>query len=195
TNALAMGISYNFATFSDIGGGQRRYAHLTTVALSYAIADWIHLGFTTRHHVLVGGSNANSITMNAGLVIRPVEFLTFGFSGHNLIPVWNKDISRYFVASVAAQILGQLSPVFDLRMDFENKDRVAKFAFHGGLEWLIAQTFPVRIGYQYDMIMNHQYLSAGVGWFNQGSGIDFAYRHELGGQEGRMISLTLKLQL
>jgi hypothetical protein len=192
TNPLAMGISYNFATFSDPGGTQRRWAHLTTLALSYAIADWIHLGVTTRHHVLVGASNTNSISMNAGLVIRPVEFLTFGFSGHNLIPVYNRDVSRYFVASVSALILGQLTPIFDLRMDFEP---TAKFAFHGGLEWLISQTFPVRIGYQYDGIMNHQYLSAGVGWFNQGSGIDFAYRHELGGQEGRLIALTLKLQL
>ena len=54
---------------------------------------------------------------------------------------------------------------------------------------------PVRIGYQFDGIANHQYLSGGIGWFSDGSGIDFSYRHELGGQEGRLISLTLKLQL
>lgn len=46
-----------------------------------------------------------------------------------------------------------------------------------------------------DTIAGHQYISAGVGWFNKGSGIDFVYRHELGGAEGRLISLTLKLQL
>ena len=60
---------------------------------------------------------------------------------------------------------------------------------------MIAEAVPLRIGYQYDDIMHHQYISAGVGWFNQGSGIDFAYRHEIGGTEGRLISLTLKLQL
>lgn len=190
TNPLSMGISYHFATF---GGEQRRWAHLTTVALAYSFGDLIHLGIATRHHVLVGASNTNSISMNAGLVAKPTQWLTLGFSGHNLIPVWNRDVSRYFVASVAFQILGQLSPAFDLRMDFNQPD--PRLAYHAGIEWLIAQTVPVRIGYQFDGIMNHQYISAGIGWFNEGSGIDFAYRHEIGGTEGRLLSLTLKLQL
>lgn len=190
TNPLAMGISYHFATF---GGLERRWAHVTTMALAYALGDLIHLGLATRHHVLVGASNTNSITMNAGLIVRPVQFLTIGFSGHNLIPNYNVDLSRYFVASIAAQFAGQLTPSFDLRMDFNQPQ--ARLAYHAGIEWLIAQTFPIRIGYQYDGIANHQYLGGGIGWFSEGSGIDFAYRHELGGQQGQMLSLTLKLQL
>ena len=190
TNPLAVGISYHFATF---GGEQRRFAHLTTVSLAYTFGDLIHIGFTTRHHVLIGASNINAITINAGVIAKPVSWLTLGFSGHNLISVFNRDITRYFVASVGVLILGQLTPAFDLRMDFNQKD--PRLAYHAGIEWLIAQSFPVRIGYQYDGIMNHQYLAAGVGWFSEGSGIDFAYRHELGGTEGRLLSLTLKLQL
>lgn len=195
TNPLSMGISYHFATF---GGEQRRWAHLTTVALAYSFGELIHLGLTTRHHVLVGASNTNSITVNAGLIAKPVSWLTLGFSGHNLIHVYNRDITRYFVASIGVQILGQLTPAFDLRMDFNqivNGQVVPRLAYHAGIEWLIAQTFPVRIGYQMDTIANHQYISAGVGWFSEGSGIDFAYRHELDGTEGRLLSLTLKLQL
>lgn len=195
TNPLSMGISYHFATF---GGEQRRWAHLTTVALAYSFGELIHIGLTTRHHVLVGASNTNSITVNAGLIAKPVSWLTLGFSGHNLIHVYNRDITRYFVASIGVQILGQLTPAFDLRMDFNqivNGVVVPRLAYHAGIEWLIAQTFPIRIGYQMDTIANHQYISAGVGWFSEGSGIDFAYRHELGGTEGRLLSLTLKLQL
>lgn len=190
TNPLAMGITYHFATY---GGDERRWAHVTTLAASYAIADFVHLGIAARHQVLVGASNTNSVTMNAGLIVRPVQFLTLGFSGHNLISVYNPDVSRYFVASISAQLFGQLTPAFDLRMDFNQP--IARLAYHGGLEWLIAQTVPVRIGYQFDGIAGHQYLSAGIGWFIEGSGIDFAYRHELGGQEGRLLSLTLKLQM
>lgn len=190
TNPLAAGIQYTFATF---GGPERRWAHVTTLDLSYSIADVFHIGIATRHQVLVGASNTNSVTMNAGIVVRPIEYLSIGLSGHNLISVYNRDVSRYFVASIAGKLFNQLSPVFDLRMDFNQVD--PRFAFHGGIEWLIAQTWPVRIGYQYDGIANHQYISAGAGWFNEGSGVDIAYRHELGGQEGRLISLTLKLQL
>jgi hypothetical protein len=190
TNPLAAGVSYTFATF---GGSERRWAHLTTLASAYALGDWLHLGVAVRHHVLVGASNTNSVSVNAGVLVRPVGFLTFGFSGHNLISVYNRDISRYFVASASAQILGQLTPAFDLRMDFNQS--APRLAYHAGLEWLIAMTFPVRVGYQFDGIANHQYLSGGIGWFSDGSGIDFSYRHELGGQEGRLLSLTLKLQL
>lgn len=190
TNPLVAGISYTFATF---GGSERRWAHLTTLALAYAIGEILHLGLTARHHVLIGATNANSVSMNAGLVVKPVDFLTFGFSGHNLISVYNPDVSRYFVASIAGQFFEQLSPAFDLRMDF-NEPQV-RLAYHAGIEWLVASTFPFRVGYQYDGIAQHQYLSGGVGWFSDGSGIDLAYRHEIGGQQGQLLSLTLKLQL
>lgn len=190
TNPLAMGLTYHFATF---GGFDRRWAHITTLAASYGLGDLIHLGVAARHHVLIGATNTNSITMNAGLIVHPATWLSLGISGHNLIANYNLDLTRYFVASISSLLFGQLSPSFDARFDF-NQPQV-RFALSGGLEWLIAQVFPLRLGYQYDGIMGHQYLSGGLGYFNQGSGVDVAYRHELGGQNGRMLSLTLKLQL
>lgn len=190
TNSLAAGISYQFATF---GGSDRRWAHTTTLALAYPLAEFLHLGVAARYNVLVGASNTNSVTMNAGLVVRPFDFLAVSFSGHNLIPNYNVDLPRYFVVSVSGLFLKQLTPVFDLWMDFNQP--TARFSYRGGLEWLIAESFPLRIGYQYDGIVNKQYISGGVGWFTEGSGIDLAYRHELAGGDGRLISLTLKLQL
>lgn len=190
TNPVAAGISYQFVTF---GGLQRRWAHITTMALSYALGDWIFLGVSGRHHIIVGATNTNSITMNAGLLIRPVQFLSIGISGHNLIYNFNPDITRYFAVSASALLFNQLTPAFDLRADFNGP--TPRFAYHGGLEWLIAMTVPIRAGYQYDGIQNHHYVSGGIGWFAEGSGVDLAYRHEIGGAEGRLLSLTLKLQL
>ncbi|MEW6433384.1 MAG: hypothetical protein AB1730_17915 [Myxococcota bacterium] len=189
TTALAAGISYQFATF---GGFERRWAHTTTLALAYPLAEFLHLGVAARYNVLVGASNTNSVTMNAGLVVRPFDFLSLSFSGHNLIPNYNVDLPRYFVASVSGLFLKQLTPVIDVWMDFNQP--AARFSFRGGVEWLIDETFPLRVGYQYDGIVNKQYLSGGLGYFAEGSGVDLAYRHELAG-DGRLISLTLKLQL
>ncbi len=190
SSALAMGISYNFMTF---GAFDRRWAHLTTVALAFAIADWLHIGLSGRHQVITGATNTNSITMGAGVILKPWDWLSLGFSGHNLIPNYNSDVVRYFVASVSSQIAGQLSPVFDLRMDFNQP--TPRFAFMGGAEWLIASHFPLRVGYQADNIGHHQYISGGAGWFVDGSGFDLSYRHEIKGDEGRLIALTVKLQL
>jgi hypothetical protein len=130
--------------------------------------------------------------MNAGLIIRPGDWLTLGFSGHNLINNYNVDLPRYFVASASSLLFSQLTPAFDMRFDFNQP--TVRYSIHAGLEWLIANVVPVRVGYEHDGIMGHQYLSGGVGYFSNGSGIDFAYRHELAGASGRMLSLTLKLQ-
>jgi len=190
TGPVAAGISYHFATF---GGADRRWAHLTTLALALPILEFLHIGVAARHHVLVGASNTNSISLNAGLAFRPAEWLSIGVSGHNLIPVYNVDITRYFVASVSSLLFGQLTPAFDLTVDFNQA--AARLAYHGGLEWLIANTVPVRAGYEYNGITNHQYLGFGLGYFSSGSGVDLAYRHELGGTGGKLLSLSLKLQV
>jgi hypothetical protein len=131
--------------------------------------------------------------MNAGLVVKPADFLSISFSGHNLVPNYNVDLPRYFVASVSGLFLKQLTPVFDLWLDFNQP--AARFSFRGGVEWLVADTFPLRLGYQYDGIVNKQYVGAGIGYFSGGSGIDLAYRHELSNGKGQLVALTLKLQL
>lgn len=192
TNALATGVSYTFATFNSDKG--RNWGHLTTLGFSYAFGDVFHIGVAGRSYVIVGPNPTNSISMNAGVVIRPVSFLSFGVSAHNIIGVYNQYVPRYYVASISAQILGQLTPIFDLRANLDDIQR-PRFAYSGGIEWLIAQAVPVRAGYQWDGIDGHQYISGGIGWFSDGSGIDIAYRHELGGLGGRLVSLTLKLQL
>jgi opacity protein-like surface antigen len=190
TNGLAAGASYHFVTF---GEAERRWAHLATLALALPIGDVVHLGVAGRYQSISGATQANSITMNAGVVVHPVSFLSLGLSGHNLIDVRNADITRYFVASISALIAGQFTPVFDLRADFNQTK--ARFAYEAGLEWVAAMSFPLRLGYQYDGIAGHQYLSGGLGYFSDGSGVDVSYRHELGGAGGRMLALTLKMQL
>lgn len=190
TNALAAGVSYQFTTF---GGLERRWAHITTLALAWAPADFLHLGVAARYDVLLGASNTNSMTVNAGLIVRPASFVTLGFSGHNLIANYNVDLPRYFVASASALLWKQLTPAFDVTMDFNQAS--ARFAFAVGLEWLAAETFPLRLGYQHDGITGRQYLGLGVGYFDEGSGVDLAYRRELSGAGGDLIALTLKLQL
>jgi hypothetical protein len=192
TGALAMGLSYHFATY---GAFERRWAHITTLAASLPILEFLHIGLAVRHQALVGASNTNSVTLNAGLIFHPAEWLSIGVSGHNLIPVYNVDITRYFVASVSSLLFGQLTPVFDLTVDFNQAN--PRLAYHGGIEWLIATAVPLRVGYEYNDITHHQYFSFGTGYFNNGSGVDLSYRHELTNAPGagRMISLSLKLQL
>lgn len=190
TSQLAMGLTYHFATY---GADTRRWAHVTTLALAFAVHEKVHLGLSARYYGILGATDGHTVTLNPGIIIRPITELSFGLSGHNLILGTNPDVNRYFVLSASALIKEQVTPAVDLRLEIVGEQ--PRLAIHGGVEWLIKETVPVRVGYQADFIRNHQYLSFGVGYFVEGSGVDLAYRHEFGGDSGRLLSLTLKLQL
>ncbi len=190
TSEVAAGLAYQFVAYGP--PGQRRTAHLSTAAASMALNDAISLGISVRHEAIVGYHSSNSVTMAAGLVVRPIQYLQIGLSGNNLIGVWNDDVPRYFVFSVAGMLPYLITPIFDLRADF-NDPKGPRFAYSGGLEYVAANTFPLRVGYQYDSISHTQHLGFGLGYFTEGSGVDLAYRHELGGTNGHLVALTLKL--
>lgn len=191
TNSVAAGVAYQMVTLGN--GESRRLAYLTTAASAYPLSENFHLGVAMRHQVITGGDHTNSVTMSAGLIFRPWEQLCFSVSGHNLIGVWSEDVPRFFSFGISSLIGGQFTPTVELRTDF-NQNGSARLAFSGGLEWLAADTFPLRIGYSYDQITGTQHVGFGLGYFTEGSGIDLAYRHELNGTEGKMLALTIKIQ-
>ncbi len=191
TNEVAAGVAYQMVSLGN--GETRRLAYLTTAASAYPLSQAFHLGVAVRHQVVTGEGSTNSVTMSAGLIFRPWEELCFSVSGHNLIGVWSEDVPRYFTFGISSLIGGQFTPTVELRADF-NQPSNARVAFSGGLEWLAGDTFPIRIGYSYDQITGTQHVGFGLGYFSEGSGVDLSYRHELNGTEGKMLSLTIKIQ-
>jgi hypothetical protein len=191
TNEIAAGAAYQMVTLGN--DATRRTAFMTTVASALPLSQLIHLGISIRHQVITGFNETNSVTMAAGIIVHPIDELTLSVSGHNLIGVWNSDVPRFFSFAISSLLAGQFTPTFELRADF-NDPLVARFAFAGGLEWLAGNAFPLRIGYSNDRIAHTQSIGGGLGYFSEGSGIDFSYRHEIGGTGGRMLALTIKIQ-
>ena len=192
SNNVAAGIAYQMVTL-----GQRetqRMAYMTTAASAYPLSQSFHVGMAVRHQVVTGDDHTNSVTMSSGIIFRPWDELSFSVSGHNLIGVWSEEVPRYFSFGIASLIGGQLTPTVELRADF-NGEQGPRVAFSGGIEWLAGQTIPLRLGYSYDQLTNTQHVGFGVGYFSEGSGIDFAYRHEINGTEGKLLALTIKIQI
>ena len=81
-----------------------------------------------------------------------------------------------------------------MRADFAHQDK-AKLSYHVGSEFFVTQSLPLRAGFMRDPLTGSNYWSAGVGGIDTGGGVDLGYRHELGGNQGRMILLTLRLML
>ncbi|MBS1150590.1 MAG: hypothetical protein H6Q89_2288 [Myxococcaceae bacterium] len=191
TNEIAAGVNYQMATLGT--GDSRRIAYLTTAASAYPLSQSFHIGMAIRHQVITGEGSTNSMTMSAGLIFRPWEALCLSVSGHNLIGVWSQDVPRYFSFGISSLLGGQFTPTVELRADF-NQPAQARVAFSGGMEWLIADTFPVRVGYSYDQMAGTQHVGFGLGYFTEGSGIDLSYRHEINGTQGKLLALTIKIQ-
>jgi hypothetical protein len=191
TTEWAAGLAYQFVAYGP--QGERRTAHLTTAATSVAINDTIAIGISVRHEAIVGYHSTNSVTMAAGIVVRPFQYMTLGVSGNNLIGVWNDDVPRFFVLTAAGNLPYMITPVFDLRADF-NDPHGARFAFAGGVEWIAFDSFPIRAGYDYDQISHTQHVGMGLGYFSAGTGVDIGYRHEINGTNGHLVSLTVKVQ-
>ncbi len=187
SSELATGLTYHIITMGD--GETRRTAHVNTLALAVAFGSYVSIGISGRNHIITGYNDTNSITMNAGIVVRPIEYLSLSVSGHNLIDNFNPDITRYFSFAASGMIGRIFSPAFELKADFNLP--VPRFVVGAGAEFLLAENFPLRAGYSYDGPRDVHAISFGVGFFLEGSGVDLAYKHEINGP-GRMLALTIK---
>ncbi|MFP2908236.1 hypothetical protein ACLESD_24920 [Pyxidicoccus sp. 3LFB2] len=191
SSRLAMGIDYHWVSLGR--GGARTSAHLSSLGVGLPLSQAVMLGAVARYLRLSGDARyANSVTGDAGLMLRLSPSFTAGVSAHNLIDTGNSELTRYFSAHVGF-LTQQLTVAGDVRADFVTNNENT-FTYSAGLEYLFGQVLPVRGGYTYDGFRKTSQLSTGVGFVSEGGGgFDIAYRHDLGGEKGRLLALTIKL--
>lgn len=190
TNIIAAGLAYHLGSIGR--GASRRIAHFNTVSSSIPLSENFMMGASVRHLLMTGAREANAITVDAGLLMRLFAGLTISLSGHNLIDVSNPDLTRYYALALGYSA-GSFNVAADLRADFGIAPTV-QLAVNAGAEYVVAGSFPIRVGYTLDRISGRQDLSGGLGIYIEGIGVDAAYRHELGGTNGHLVALTLRLQ-
>ncbi|NOK22831.1 hypothetical protein [Corallococcus carmarthensis] len=188
---LAMGVDYHWLSLGR--GGGRTTANLSTLGAALPLGQSLLIGLSGHYLRLNGQSRfANSITMDAGLLLRMSEQLMLGVSGHNLIDTENVELTRYFSAH-AAYVGPAMVVAFDMRGDFETRDSTV-LTYNAGAEYILDQTIPVRVGYTYDGFQEISRVTVGAGFMSPGGGgVDLAYQHDLGGLNGRVLALTLRL--
>ncbi|MBI3181752.1 MAG: hypothetical protein HYZ28_06380 [Myxococcales bacterium] len=191
TSELAAGVSYYLVSAGRADA--RSLSHLSTLALSMPLSSSVLIGASTRHVLVSGAYETNGVTMDAGVLVRALDALVLGFSGHNLIDLGNPMLERYYALSLAF-LGGLFTAAADLKGDVAPEGGL-RLAYSGGVEYVAGGGFPVRAGYTYDARQGRHHLSAGVGVMVEGGGLDLGYRHELGGEGGRLIALTFRLQL
>lgn len=190
TNEVAGGASYHLVSMGR--GEERTTVHLTTLASALPLSGGLHLGLSGRHALMSGAKQANALTMDAGILFRPIPALGLSFSGHNLVETGHPELSRYYALSAA--FLGQLLTVAgDVKGDFGGEG-VPRLSYSGGVEYLAGDGFPLRAGYARDELGSN-YLSGGIGVLTGEGSLDFGYRQELGGRGSRFFALTLQVRV
>ncbi|WP_233166483.1 hypothetical protein [Archangium sp. Cb G35] len=191
TSALAAGVSYQLISLGK--GVERATGHLNTVGLAIPFGDSLMVGVSSRYLLMRGARQANAITGDAGIIFRPAPIISLGVSAHNLIGTGNAELTRYYTAH-AGVFAGLLTLAADVRADFETNNTTT-LTYSGGMEYLFGQSFPVRAGYTWDGFTRSSQLGVGIGVLTPGGGIDIAYRHDIGGENGRLVAVTLKVQV
>jgi opacity protein-like surface antigen len=192
TSELAAGLDYHILSLRS--GEGRATAHFSTLAFALPITQGVFIGTSIHYLRLTGPRRANSSTVDAGLLLRFSDSFTAGFSAHNLIDTQNPELTRYYSAHVG-YLTGLLTVAADVRADFESQDKRI-LTYSAGVEYILGQVLPVRLGYTYDGFSKASQLGMGLGFMTEsGGGIDLGYRHDLGGDKGRLLALTIKLQV
>lgn len=191
SSPLAAGVSYQLVSLGK--GSERATAHLNTVSLALPIAESFMIGVSSRYLLLRGAREANALTGDAGILWRPGEAFALGVSAHNLIDTHHEELTRYYSAH-AGVIAGLFTAAADVRADFTTNSRTT-FTYSGGLEYVLGQSFPIRAGYTWDGFTRASQLGVGIGLLTPGGGLDLAYHHDFGGEKGRLVALTFKMQV
>jgi hypothetical protein len=174
-------------------GETRTTGHVTTLGLGLPLNENLYIGGSARYVGTSGVFTHSGITADAGLLLKISETIHLGVSGHNLIDVRNPLLARFFALS-GGIVANSFLIAADVRADF-NSGSSPKLGYNVGGEYFAGRLLPLRVGYSYDTISQTQYLTGGIGIYADRAGLDVAYRHEIKGNEGRMIAFTFKLQV
>jgi hypothetical protein len=176
------------------------------VGLAYPVlGPMLALGVTGKYLGMGGNIRSNAITMDAGLLFRPVAALAFAVTFQNFIDVRSPEAPRMLAFGINYGGDGPAHAEADWRIDFATNPEGPRFSYHLGLEYLIANLVWIRTGFIRDEAVPvfdengksdaSQFATGGFGVLISGFGVDIAYRNQIGGVAAKTFAVAFKLQL
>lgn len=218
TRRLSGGVSF-IGGFQDSEGIDR--SHLDArVSLAFAITERFHLGLSGRYMSLdqeglgpLGASRTsgglvddeggreslvNTVTFDAGVTIKATDELHIGLSGQNLTYP-NNGLLPTTAGGGIGYGTRDFSIEIDALADFSSWVDISPRVMVGG-EYLIANRFPIRAGYRFDLLAgslldpSHQ-LSGGFGYVDTSFAVEAGVRRTLTGPSATMIMAGVSVHL
>lgn len=216
TRRLSGGVTV-IGGFQDPDGVDRSHIDVRA-ALAFAVSERFHLGLSGRYmnleqegFGLLGQSRTsgglldpdappngrsalvNTVTFDAGLIIRPIDELFIAGFGQNLSYPDNGILPTLVGGGIGYS--GEMVSVeVDGLADFNSWGKVTP-RFMGGAEVLLANSFPLRAGYRYDNGANSHQVSGGLGYLDQRFSVEASVRRTVAGPSATNIVVSLAYYL
>lgn len=187
---IAAGVAYTYF----FGRGELSGVSNHDIRLSLGIPivqDQVSVGIGGRYLILRDSSGDESrelmrgITFDAGVIFRLADLLHLGVSAQNLLePECNDSRCRgvapttfNFGAAVGRETAFMLTG--DVGVDVGSLEDDTALNFGVGAEYLVSGAVPIRVGFMRRGALEHNFLTAGLGWRSPSAGADVSYQHDL----------------
>lgn len=207
STGLSGGLSYSW-TQQDPGSLGRQWSDIR-FGLALPIPKVLYVGVTGRYLQLaqtglgpLGYSKASgggtgllmeTITIDAGVTLRPIPELVIAAAGHNLTSPGTSLVPLLAVGSV-----GFLSPEFSADVDVvvdTTTFQTPRVRVQAGAEVLVANRVSLRGGYRYDDGLGAHFVAGGAGYIDPKFSIDLGVRRSITGTDSTAVVLGFTVHM
>lgn len=206
TRMVSAAVGYTYSMLDN--DTEARKGHDIRVSLSVLLTEGIALGLTGRYMDLstsraaprpMGsqaprlGADYAGFTIDAGLILRPVSFLTVAVTGYSLTNPATATSPLSVGGGLAVTPIDNLNIVGDTVWDL-NTFNSPRMRLSGGVELLVAH-IPLRLGYLFDDTRlggPAHTLTAGLGYIDTQFAVEASMRQDLAGGDQTSFLLNLR---
>jgi hypothetical protein len=214
TSRVAAGLFYSYGHASPactlaLGGGktfaltETVNVHEAGIALSYPLANMLHLGVTTKYvrrsvdqpegtPAETQEPSVSNVTLDVGAILKPISALSLAAVGYNLIPVEGSAYPREVGFGVSYALGTVFLAEFDAVLNLTGADSV-KASYHGGGELFLGNTYAIRGGAMHDTLRQATYATGGLGLVSSKMGLDIGLRQMVNGGAETLVAFAIRL--
>lgn len=197
TNNLAAGLAFR----GLVGTEDEGYSGLDgQLALAYPLAEFLSLGIGARYVWLTENAQlmegeddtvVQGFTLDASVVVQPVEGLRLAAYGTNLIELESSLAPTQVGGSAAFTYDSVFTIGADVLVDLTTFEEAQVLA-GGGVELLAAGKVPIRLGYTFDSGRQIHSVSGGLGYVEASWGLELGLRQDVAGASDTAILASFR---
>lgn len=191
-----------FSASPEVAGtAASRRVHEGGIILARTIIPQLVMGVGIKYFdyesTYLDEGESSGFGLDAGATIRPLDFISVGVAGHNLLAASSPQYPRTMGAGITLRPMAPLAIAFDAAWNLDTGD-VSTGRFGGGAEYFLQAAsrdsgFPLRAGVIHDAGLDGTYITAGAGLQSFKIGLDLGARVQVSGGDELVLVASLRI--